>query len=76
MAEVWFLERSSASVQGMSQARILERAAIFLLHGIFLDQGSNLCLLSWQTDSLPLSQQNHFLLSFQHRTPLGQLPHT
>ena len=24
-------------------------------HGIFLDQGSNLCLLLWQVDSLPLS---------------------
>ena len=27
----------------------------FLLQGIFLDQGSNLCLLHWQADSLPLS---------------------
>ena len=25
--------------------------------GIFLDQGSNPCLLLWQTDSLPLSHQ-------------------
>ena len=25
--------------------------------GIFLDQGSNLCLLHWQVDSLPLSHQ-------------------
>jgi len=25
--------------------------------GIFLDQGSNLCLLHWQADSLPLSHQ-------------------
>ena len=25
--------------------------------GIFLDQGSNLCLLHWQMDSLPLSHQ-------------------
>ena len=24
-------------------------------HGIILDQGSNLCLLHWQVDSLPLS---------------------
>ena len=31
----------------------------FPLEGIFLDQGSNLCLLSllhWQVDSLPLSR--------------------
>ena len=26
-------------------------------HGILLDQRSNLCLLYWQTDSLPLSHQ-------------------
>ena len=25
--------------------------------GIFLGEGSNLCLLHWQTDSLPLSHQ-------------------
>ena len=39
-----------------SQARILEQAAIPLLQGIFLTQGSNprlLCLLHWQADSLP-----------------------
>ena len=29
----------------------------FLLQGIFPDQGSNLCLLYWQVDSLPLSHQ-------------------
>ena len=27
----------------------------FLLQGIFLTQGSNLCLLNWQADSLSLS---------------------
>ena len=26
-------------------------------YGVFLDQGSNLCLLRWQADSLPLSHQ-------------------
>ena len=29
----------------------------FLLQGIFLTQGSNLLLLNWQVDSLPLSHQ-------------------
>ena len=29
-----------------------------LLQGIFLTQGSNLCLLHWQADSLPLSHQS------------------
>ena len=28
-----------------------------LLQGIFLPQGSNLCVLHWQVDSLPLSRQ-------------------
>ena len=30
--------------------------------GIFLDQGSNLCLLHWQADSLPLSHQGSPIL--------------
>ena len=30
----------------------------FLLQGIFLTQGSNLCLLHWQADSLPLCHAN------------------
>ena len=33
--------------------------------GIFLDQGSNLCLLHWQADSLLLSQQGSPVLSFK-----------
>jgi len=32
--------------------------------GILPDQGSNLCLLRWQADSLPRSQQGSPLLSF------------
>lgn len=75
MAEVRFLEppwRSRVSVQGVSQARILQ-GCHFLLQGIFLDQGPSPCLLYWQTDFVPLSQQSHFLLSFQHGTPLGEL---
>ena len=39
--------------------------SVFVVHGlrysticgVFLDQGSNLCLLHWQVDSLPLSSQ-------------------
>ena len=45
----------STSVHGIFQARILEWVAIFLLQGIFLTQGSNLCLLRvlhWQGGSL------------------------
>ena len=39
--------------------------------GIFPDQGSNLCLLYWQEDSLPLSHQgspHYFLLIFLFHT--------
>ena len=34
----------------------------FLLQGIFPIQGLNLCLLNWQEDSLPLSQQGSTIL--------------
>ena len=37
----------------------------FLLPQIFLSQGSNLCLLHWQEDSLPLNHQG---------SPIGSLP--
>ena len=33
--------------------------SLFLLHGIFLTQGSNPCLLHWQVDSLPLSHKEY-----------------
>ena len=46
-----------SSVHGISQARILERVAIFFLQGIFPTQGSKSHLLHWQGDYLPLSQQ-------------------
>ena len=45
-----------SSVHGISQARMLV-CCHFFLQGIFLIQGSNLCFLHWQADSLPLSHQ-------------------
>ena len=51
-----------SSVHGISQARILEWISISLSKGIFLTQGSNLHLLHWQVDSLPLSHQGNPLL--------------
>ena len=33
--------------------------------GIILDQGSNLCLLRWPVDSLPLSHQGSRILAFK-----------
>ena len=44
-----------SSIHGIFQARILEWIAHFLLRGTFSTQGSNLCLLHWQADSLPMS---------------------
>ena len=44
-----------SSVLGISQARMLERVAIFLLQVIFPTQGWDLCLLRWQAESLLLS---------------------
>ena len=49
---------SGSSVDGISQARILEWVANSFSGRIFPTQGSNLCLLHllhWQADSLPLS---------------------
>ena len=36
--------------------------------GIFLDQGSNLCLLHWEVDSLPLSHQRRLYYCFSTDT--------
>ena len=47
-----------SSVHEISQAKVLEWVAIFLLWRLFPTQGSNChlwCLLLWQVDSLPLS---------------------
>ena len=41
-------------------------ACHFLLQGIFLTQGSNLCLLHWQVDSLPLSHLEGPLIPSRH----------
>ena len=52
----------------------------FLLQGIFHPQGSNLCLLHWQKDSLPLSHQEALWgNTFEYMKPpsggsLSQLP--
>ena len=46
-----------SSLYGILQARMLDWVSNFLLHGIFLTQGLNQCLLSlrhWQVDSFPL----------------------
>ena len=44
-------------VYGISQAKILEWVAILFSRGSSRPQGSDLCLLHCQVDSLPLSHQ-------------------
>ena len=52
-------------LQQVGSAWALEQGSIVVVHGLscsmacgsFPEQGSNLCLLHWQVDSLPLSQQ-------------------
>ena len=45
----------------------------FLLQGIFLAQGSNLRLLHWQADSLPLSHQGSLIYQLKQLRPLHVL---
>ena len=41
----------------MGSVFVAHRLTCHLARGIFLGQGSNLCLLCWQVDSLPLKRQ-------------------
>ena len=52
------------SVHGIFPRKNTGVGSCFLLHGIFLTQGPNLCLLHWQVDSLPLS---HHTIRILHR---------
>ena len=58
---------SGFSIHGTSQARILEQAAIFFLHGIVQTQGLNPHLLHWQVCSLPLGHQGSTNVKFMSR---------
>ena len=42
---------------GQGLTAVVHRLCCSVAYGIFQDQGSNLCLLLWQADSLPLSHQ-------------------
>ena len=46
-----------SSAHGIFRGKNTEVGCHVLLQGIFPTQGSNLCLLSQQADSLPLSQE-------------------
>ena len=44
-------------LQNTGSVAVEHRLSCSTAHGIFLDQGSNPCLLRWRADSLPLSYQ-------------------
>ena len=50
-----------SSVHGISQSRMLEWVAISFSRGPSQTRESNLCLLHWQVDSFPLSNQRNLI---------------
>ena len=64
----------SAWVQGYTGPVVLgHRLSCSTACRIFLDQGSNLCLLHWQVDSLPLSHQGSpIILIYCEQPPSGK----
>ena len=44
-------------LQSTNSTVVAHRLCCSVVCGVFPDQGSNLCLLHWQADSLPLSHQ-------------------
>ena len=49
---------------GVQASVVVHGLSCFKAHEIFLDQGSNPCLLHWQMDSLPLSHQGSSVTVF------------
>ena len=65
---------SVVAIPGLSSTGsivVAHRLSCSMECGIFLDQGSNLCLLHWQADSLPLSHQGspNTVITFKGYTP-------
>ena len=56
LATPWTVARQAPLSMGFSRKNTAV-GCHFLLQGNFPTQGSNLCLLHWQADSSPLSQQ-------------------
>ena len=61
---VSFSSCTSQAPRAPAQTHVAHGFSCSVAHGIFLDQGSNLCLLYWQTNSLPLSHQGSPIISF------------
>ena len=55
---------------------MVHRLSCSMACGIFLDQGSNPCLLPWQVDSLLLSHQGSLEGRFLTTRPPGKSPHS
>ena len=53
---------SAPRLQRTGSVAVAHGLSCSLACGIFLDQGSNLCLLHWQADSLPLSHHISVLI--------------
>ena len=48
---------AAPGLQSTGSVVVVHRIRCSMACGIFLDQGTNLCLLHWQADSVPLSHQ-------------------
>ena len=62
-----------SSVPGIFPGKNTGVGCYFLLQGIFLTQGSNLSLLHWQVDSLPLSHQESQISRFSSVQSLSRV---
>ena len=65
-AALWPVARQAPLSMGFSLGKKTGGGCYFLLQGIFLPQGLNLCLLHWQAGSSPLSHINIPKLSLGH----------
>ena len=54
---LWWLRLPGCRAQVHCSVVVMHGLHCSMARGIFLDQGSNPCLLHWQVDSLPLSPQ-------------------
>ena len=70
----WLLLSQSRGCRHAGSVVVAHRLICSLGYGIFLDQGSNLCLLHWQADSLPLSHQGSPTSTFFRRLRVLFMP--
>ena len=64
---------SGSSVHGISPGKNTGVGCHFLLQGVFPTQESNLCLLQWKVDSLPLSHQGSHTMKIWKLKPQDTL---